>query len=152
MQFLWRAYEERLEPARVKVARFVGARPQDLVFVPNATTAINAVLGSYQFRRGDELLTTNHDYNACHNVLVERARHAGSARRAGVGAVPVREWRRGARGGSGRGNPANATGYDRPRDELDGVGVPGRAARSASWKHAGWIPWSTGLTRPGWCR
>ena len=29
-------------------------------------------------RRGDELLTTNQDYNACHNVLVEAARRAGA--------------------------------------------------------------------------
>lgn len=77
VQFLWRVYEEYLEPARIKVARFVGARPRDLVFVPNATTAINAVIGSWPFRPGDELLTTNHDYNACHNVLVERARRSG---------------------------------------------------------------------------
>jgi len=78
VQFLWRRYEERLEPARSAVARFVGARPRDLVFVTNATTGVNAVLGSVPLRPGDELLTTNHDYNACHNVLVERARRAGA--------------------------------------------------------------------------
>ena len=69
VQFLWRHYEERLEPARAEVARFVGARPRDLVFVTNATTGVNAVLRSLKLRRGDELLTTSHDYNACHNVL-----------------------------------------------------------------------------------
>jgi isopenicillin-N epimerase len=78
VQFLWRSYEERLEPARAKVAQFIGAQRRDLVFVTNATTGINAVIGSYPFRSGDELLTTNHDYNACHNVLVEVARRAGA--------------------------------------------------------------------------
>ena len=78
VQFLWRNYEDRLEPARAAVARFIGARPNDLVFVTNATTGINAVLSSYPFRPGDELLTTNHDYNACHNALVETARRAGA--------------------------------------------------------------------------
>jgi isopenicillin-N epimerase len=78
VQFLWRLYEERLEPARAIVARFVGARPRDLVFVTNATTGINAVLRSSTLRSGDELLTTNHDYNACHNALVETARRAGA--------------------------------------------------------------------------
>jgi isopenicillin-N epimerase len=78
VQFLWRHYEERLEPARQQVARFVGARARDLVFVTNATTGINAVMRSLKLRRGDELLTTNHDYNACHNVLVEIARRAGA--------------------------------------------------------------------------
>ncbi len=77
VQFLWRRYEERLEPARIELAKFLGARSRDLVFVTNATTAVNAVVRSMQFRRGGELLTTNHDYNACHNVLVEAARHAG---------------------------------------------------------------------------
>jgi isopenicillin-N epimerase len=78
VQFLWRNYEERLEPARATVAAFVGARPEDLVFVTNATSAVNAVLRSFKLRSGDELLTTDHEYNACHNVLVQAARDAGA--------------------------------------------------------------------------
>jgi isopenicillin-N epimerase len=78
VQFLWRNYEGRLEPAREEVARFIGARPKDLVFVTNATTGINAVLGSCSFRAGDELLTTNHEYNACRNALAETTRRAGA--------------------------------------------------------------------------
>ena len=78
VQFLWRRYEERLEPARQAMAKFVGARARDLVFVSNATTGVNAVIRSLKLRRGDELLTTNHDYNACHNVLVEAARRTGA--------------------------------------------------------------------------
>lgn len=78
MQFLWRRYEERLEPSRAALARFVGARPRDLAFVTNATTGVNAVVRSLQLRRGDELLTTSCDYNACRNVLVEAARRAGA--------------------------------------------------------------------------
>jgi len=78
VQFLWRRYEERLEPSRFELAKFIGARPRDVVFVTNATTAINAVIRSLNLRRGDELLTTNHDYNACHNVLLEITRRAGA--------------------------------------------------------------------------
>jgi hypothetical protein len=78
VQFLWRRFEERLEPARQELARFVGANSQDLAFVTNATAGVNAVLRSLRLRRGDELLTTNHDYNACHNVLVEVARMTGA--------------------------------------------------------------------------
>jgi len=78
VQFLWRRYEERLEPARQALAKFVGASARDLVFVTNATTGINAVLRSLPLRRGDELLTTNLDYNACRNALVEVARKAGA--------------------------------------------------------------------------
>src|SRR5215212_6646299 len=76
VQFLWRRYEERLEPSRCALATFVGAEPRDLVFVTNATTAVNAVVRSLKLRPGDELLTTNHDYNACHNVMIEAARRA----------------------------------------------------------------------------
>src|SRR5512137_1475267 len=78
VQLLWRRYEERLEPVRAEAARFLGAHARDLVLVTNATTGINAVVRSLKLRRGDELLTTNHDYNACHNVLVEAARQAGA--------------------------------------------------------------------------
>jgi isopenicillin-N epimerase len=78
VQFLWRRYEERLDPARAEVAKFIGARPRDVVFVTNATTGVNAVARSYRLKPGDELLTTDHDYNACHNVLVEAARCAGA--------------------------------------------------------------------------
>jgi len=76
VQFLWRRFEERLEPSRRRLARFLGARQQDCVFVTNATTGVNAVLQSAALRAGDELLTTNHDYNACHNVMIEAARRA----------------------------------------------------------------------------
>jgi isopenicillin-N epimerase len=78
VQFLWRRYEERLEQARAAVARFIGAKPADLVFVTNATTGVNAVLNSIKLRIGDELLTTDHDYNACHNVLVAAAKRTGA--------------------------------------------------------------------------
>ena len=85
VQFLWRRYEERLEPARAALAGFVGARARDLVFVPNATTGVNAVARSLPLRRGDEVLTTNLDYNACRNALVEVVRRAGATLRiAGV--------------------------------------------------------------------
>jgi len=58
------------------VAAFLGARSQDLVFVTNATTGINSVLRSLQLRPGDEILTTDKDYNACRNVLVEATAHS----------------------------------------------------------------------------
>lgn len=78
VQFLWRRYDEHLDASRRAVARFVKARPRDLVFITNATAGINAIVRSIKLRPGDELLTTNHDYNACHNVLVEIANRAGA--------------------------------------------------------------------------
>src|SRR6185295_13761260 len=52
VQFLWRHFEERLEPSRQALAKFLGARPRDVVFVTNATTGVNAVLRSLKLRRG----------------------------------------------------------------------------------------------------
>ncbi|MCA9710728.1 MAG: aminotransferase class V-fold PLP-dependent enzyme, partial [Myxococcales bacterium] len=65
-----------LDDARAEVAAFLGARPEDLGFVRNATSGVNAVLRSLRFEPGDELLVTNHGYNACANVadfVTERA-------------------------------------------------------------------------------
>lgn len=78
VQFLWRRYEERLAPARLALAKFLGADSRDLVFVTNATTGVNAVLRSLKLKRGDELLTTSLDYNACRNVLNVVAHQTGA--------------------------------------------------------------------------
>jgi len=78
LQFLWRRHDERLDEARRSVADFLGADAGNLVFVTNATTGVNAVLRSLEFHPGDEILTTDHDYNACRNVLEETARRSGA--------------------------------------------------------------------------
>lgn len=91
VEFLWRRYEEPLDRARNALAKFIGARARDLVFVPNATTAVNAVVRSLDLRPGDELLTTSHDYNACRNVLVEAATRARGKMVVTSVPFPVRE-------------------------------------------------------------
>ncbi|MCC5664247.1 aminotransferase class V-fold PLP-dependent enzyme [Nostoc sp. CHAB 5784] len=69
LRFFGREWEPLLDDARSKLAMFVGADVQDLVFVPNATTGVNSVLRSLTFSPEDEILTTNHEYNACRNAL-----------------------------------------------------------------------------------
>jgi isopenicillin-N epimerase len=69
VRFLSRELDDLLDGARGSLARFVGADPDDLGFVTNATTGVNAVLRSLRFAAGDELLTTDHAYNACRNAL-----------------------------------------------------------------------------------
>ncbi|MBD2776121.1 aminotransferase class V-fold PLP-dependent enzyme [Iningainema tapete] len=69
LRFFGREWEGLLDDARSKLAAFVGASSDELVFVPNATTGVNSVLRSLTFSPGDEILTTNHEYNACRNAL-----------------------------------------------------------------------------------
>ena len=76
--FMVRELEPLLDKARATLAKFVGARSRDLVFVPNATSGVNAVLRSLTFNAGDELLVTDHEYNACRNVLDFVAARSGA--------------------------------------------------------------------------
>ena len=69
VHFYVRQLEGLLDQARGALAGFVGCDPQDLVFVPNATSGVNTVLRSWTWKPGDELLTTDHEYNACRNAL-----------------------------------------------------------------------------------
>jgi isopenicillin-N epimerase len=69
VHFLVRELEGLLDSARRELGAFVGVDPDDLAFVPNATTGVSTVLRSLEFRPGDELLTTSHEYNACRNAL-----------------------------------------------------------------------------------
>jgi isopenicillin-N epimerase len=69
LRFFGREWEPLLNNTRSRLAEFVGADIQDLVFVNNATTGVNSVLRSLAFSDEDEILTTNHEYNACRNAL-----------------------------------------------------------------------------------
>lgn len=85
VHFLVRELPDLLDAARAELAQFVGANPNNLVFVANATAGVNAVVRSLALQPGDELLTTNHDYNACRNVLNEATARTGAK----VVVVPV---------------------------------------------------------------
>jgi len=78
VQFFVRDLERLLDEARGALAEFLGADAAELVFVPNATSGVNSVLRSLRFKRGDELLVTNHEYNACRNALDFVAGRAGA--------------------------------------------------------------------------
>ncbi|MEB3279600.1 MAG: aminotransferase class V-fold PLP-dependent enzyme [Lyngbya sp.] len=69
VHFFVREWESLLDEARQQLAEFLGVTPEELVFVPNATTGVNSILRSLCFSPTDELLTTNHEYNACRNAL-----------------------------------------------------------------------------------
>ena len=63
-----------LRRAGASLAGFVGARPDDLAFVENATVGCNAVLRSVELVPGDEILVLGHVYGAVRNT----ARHVAT--------------------------------------------------------------------------
>jgi len=78
MEFFLHELEPLLDEARQRLGAFLRADPEELVFVDNATTAVNTVLRSLRFEPGDELLTTSHAYNAVNNALRAVAERSGA--------------------------------------------------------------------------
>jgi isopenicillin-N epimerase len=66
--FFIRDLEPMLDETRRVLGGLVGAEPSDIGFVPNATHGTNAVLASYPLSKGDEIVITNHGYNAVNNA------------------------------------------------------------------------------------
>ena len=78
VHFYQRDFEPLLDASRAALGEFIGADPDDLVYVDNATSGVNTVLRSLPFEPGDELLVTNHEYNACSNALLCAAEKRGA--------------------------------------------------------------------------
>jgi isopenicillin-N epimerase len=68
VEFLGRRSGQLLASARSVLAAEIGANPEHMVFVPNATTGVNTIARSLPLREGDEILTTDHEYGACDNT------------------------------------------------------------------------------------
>ena len=67
--FFTRRLDDALWGARDALASFVGTAAADLVFTPNATSALNAVIRSLRVRPEEEILTTKHEYGAILRTL-----------------------------------------------------------------------------------
>ncbi len=61
-----------------RLARFLGAEADDLVFIENATSGINAVLRSLSFKPGDEILIATHTYEAVRQAVRYTAEQTGA--------------------------------------------------------------------------
>ena len=89
VRFLDRELPGLLVEVRDRLGAFLHADPEGLVFVPNATTGVNAVMRSLTFQPGDEILTTDHEYNAVINTLRAVADPAGATVRLAQIPLPV---------------------------------------------------------------
>ena len=79
VEYHGRRYNELMREAREALGRYVGADPLDLVFVTNATVAMNIVARSLELGPGDVLLTTDHEYGACDRMWELLRRERGFA-------------------------------------------------------------------------
>jgi isopenicillin-N epimerase len=86
----WRL-ESRYREAIAQIAPFLGARPDDLVFVPNVTTGLNAVLRSVSLGPTDEVLISDLAYGAIALAARTVARDRGATLRTVEIPFPLRD-------------------------------------------------------------
>ena len=77
-RFFNRVLPGALRAAAGRLAAHVGAAAEDVAFVPNATTGVNAVLRSRDFEPGDEILMLSHVYGAVRNTARYVAERTGA--------------------------------------------------------------------------
>jgi isopenicillin-N epimerase len=80
---------QALRSAADELARFVRADPADLVFVENATAAVNAVLRSLDFKPGDEILLNSQSYGAVRQAVRYVCERSGAQAAAPLVSLPV---------------------------------------------------------------
>ncbi len=68
VEFLGRRSAALLAQSRAVLAKTLGADPENLIYLPNATTGVNTVARSVHLQPGDEILTSDHEYGACDNT------------------------------------------------------------------------------------
>jgi len=76
--FILRELTPLLDEARQALAELLSCHTADLALLPNVTTALSSVLRSRAFAPGDEILTTQHAYLSCTNLLDFIARQTGA--------------------------------------------------------------------------
>jgi isopenicillin-N epimerase len=75
---------ERATPLRTaarRLGKFVNASAGEIAFVENATSGVQAVLRSLEFGAGDEILITDHTYNAVRLMVEARCAETGAKAR-----------------------------------------------------------------------
>jgi isopenicillin-N epimerase len=77
-QFLSERLPDLLAGARAALGAYLGADPDDLTFVQNATTGVNMAARAVPLAPGDEVLSTNLEYGACDYTWEHLCAQAGA--------------------------------------------------------------------------
>jgi len=88
-RFLREVLPPALRDAARELGRFIGADGEDLAFVENATSAINAVLRSLDFKAGDEILINSQSYGAVRQAVRHVCERTGARAVEPHVAIPV---------------------------------------------------------------
>jgi isopenicillin-N epimerase len=67
-----------IRAAAARIAKLVGCSGDDLAFVENATSGVQAAMNSIDFKPGDRILVTDHGYNAVRLMVEARCRETGA--------------------------------------------------------------------------
>ena len=91
VDFLGRHLAGLLAEARQRLADFVGAQADNLIFVPNLTHGMNILARSLALQPGDEVLSTDHEYGAVDRIWRFNCQKQGARYIAQPIPVPVRD-------------------------------------------------------------
>lgn len=72
-----RAYTLKLDDVRHRLGSFLKVPGEDLSLATNVTTAMNMVILGIDWKPGDEILASDHEYGAINNILDYAARRFG---------------------------------------------------------------------------
>lgn len=68
----------KMDEVRECLGNFLGTNSQNIALIPNATQGVNTILRAHPLKPGDEILVTNHGYNACNNAAAFIAKERGA--------------------------------------------------------------------------
>lgn len=78
VEFFGRRFLELLEGPRIALAPEIGTAPENIVGVTNATQGLNVVAQSIPLEPGDEILTSDHEYNALNKTWTYVTQRTGA--------------------------------------------------------------------------
>jgi isopenicillin-N epimerase len=90
MDFFVRQLEPAWLAARGALASFVGTSGGNLIFIENATAAMNVVADSFPLARGEEVLLTDHEYGAVQRIWKRACDKVGATAKTVVLPLPFR--------------------------------------------------------------